>query len=88
MQQVGRDAKQQRDDYVHTFASHNNDGTRFVELYTAYLITTMSKYDLKFNCSKNYYTTVKTHILLRLNRYAAMFLFDYRGAEDVYRNCV
>lgn len=45
---MGRVAIQRRDDFVHTFASHNNDGTRFVELNTAYLITTMSKYDLKF----------------------------------------
>lgn len=60
----GRDAKQQRDNYVHSFANNNNnnDRTRFVQIFTAYLITTMSKYDLKFNYSKNYYTTVKMYI--------------------------
>lgn len=58
----GRDAKQQRDNYVRSFANNNNDRTRFVQIYTAYLITTMSKYDLKFNYGKNYYTTVKMYI--------------------------
>lgn len=57
-----RDAKQQRDNYVHSFVNNNNDRTRFVQIYTAYLITTMSKYGLKFNYGKNYYTTVKIYI--------------------------